>query len=237
MDELEHSLSLLQNKTRRSILERLVREPHYPMLLADLIGVSQQAIVKHLKALERGHLVEKMKVPSEKGGPPRTIFRVCEAFSLRIDLGPDLFKIERRKLPSGGPLRLSSKLPDLAQPIAERVSGRKKISVTEGVVHLEQLDRQRDALIALHQQIRGRVSAAVDTDFEDYSQLTMVHALIEAPRIKPDLGLMAKELNLSESDISAVMSRVRELVERQRSDRSGEVVAIDDNPGLRWWLG
>ena len=48
---------------------------------------------------------------------------------------------------------------------------------------------------------------------------------------------MARELNLSESDISAVMSRVRELVEQQRSDRSGEVVAIDDNPGLRWWLG
>ena len=58
MDELEHSLSLLQNKTRRSILERLVREPHYPMQLADLIGVSQQAIVKHLKELERGNLVE-----------------------------------------------------------------------------------------------------------------------------------------------------------------------------------
>ena len=244
MDELEHSLSLLQNKTRRSILERLVREPQYPMQLADLIGVSQQAIVKHLKELERGNLVEKMKVPSEKGGPPRTIFRVCEAFSLRIDLGPDLFKIERRKLPSGGPLRLSSKLPEQVQPIAERVSGRKKISVSEGVGHLEQLneqlehlDRQRDALIALHQQIRGRVSAAVDTDFEDYSQRTMVHTLIETPRVKPDLGLMAKELNLSESDLSSVMLRVRELVEQQHSDRSGEVVAIDDNPGLRWWLG
>ena len=48
---------------------------------------------------------------------------------------------------------------------------------------------------------------------------------------------MDRELNLSQSDISAVMSRVRELVERQRSDRSGEIVAIDDNPGLRWWLG
>jgi hypothetical protein len=48
---------------------------------------------------------------------------------------------------------------------------------------------------------------------------------------------MAKELQLSEKDISAVMTRVRELVERQRSDRSGEVVAISDNSSLRWWLG
>jgi predicted transcriptional regulator len=185
-----------------------------------------------------------MQVASEKGGPPRTIFRVQEAFSLRIDLGPDLFKIEKRKLPAGGPLRLSSKLPSAVVPIAEQVSGRKKISVTEGVLHLDQLnvqlealDRQRDALIALHQQIRGRISAAVDSDFENYSQRTMVHALIETPRIQPDLGLMAKELQLSEKDISAVMTRVRELVERQRSDRSGEVVAISDNSSLRWWLG
>ena len=86
MDELERSLMLLQNKTRRSILERLVREPHYPMQLAELIGVSQQAIVKHLKELEQGNLVEKMKVPSEKGGPPRTIFRVCEAFPSALTL-------------------------------------------------------------------------------------------------------------------------------------------------------
>ena len=64
-----------------------------------------------------------------------------------------------------------------------------------------------------------------------------MHALIETPRIQPDLGLMAKELQLSEKDISAVMTRVRELVERQRSDRSGEVVAISDNSSLRWWLG
>ena len=83
---------LLQNKTRRSILERLVREPHYPMQLADLIGVSQQAIVKHLKELERGNLVEKMKVPSEKGGPHEPSSG-CEAFSLRVDLGPDLSKL------------------------------------------------------------------------------------------------------------------------------------------------
>ena len=65
----------------------------------------------------------------------------------------------------------------------------------------------------------------------------MVHALIETRTIRPDLGLMAKELQLSEQDLSTVMTRVRELVERQRSDRSGEVVAIDDNPDLRWWLG
>ena len=38
MGDLDKTLNLLQNKTRRLILERLVREPHYPMQLAELIG-------------------------------------------------------------------------------------------------------------------------------------------------------------------------------------------------------
>ncbi|MBT5121731.1 MAG: helix-turn-helix domain-containing protein, partial [Euryarchaeota archaeon] len=101
MSDLETALSLLQNKLRRQILERLVREPHYPMQLANLLGVSQQAIVKHLKELERGNFVMKMKLPSEKGGPPRTIYSVQQSMSLRIDLGPDLFSVEQRSLPAG----------------------------------------------------------------------------------------------------------------------------------------
>ena len=74
MSDLDRVLHLLQNKVRRQILERLAREPHYPMQLAELIGVSQPAVVKHLKELEKGGLVSKNKVPSEKGGPPRTVY-------------------------------------------------------------------------------------------------------------------------------------------------------------------
>ena len=52
MADIDQALYLLQNKTRRQILERLAREPHYPMQLSELIGVSQPAVVKHLKELE-----------------------------------------------------------------------------------------------------------------------------------------------------------------------------------------
>ena len=97
MDDAATTLRLLQNDVRRGI-QRLVREPHYPMQLADLLNVSQPAINKHLKKLERG-LVTKEKVPSDKGGPPKRIYSVTQAVSVRIDLGPDLFRIEQRDLP------------------------------------------------------------------------------------------------------------------------------------------
>ena len=48
----DESLSILENPTRRSILRHLVKEPHYPLQLSELLDVSQQAVVKHLKVLE-----------------------------------------------------------------------------------------------------------------------------------------------------------------------------------------
>ena len=89
MSDLETALKLLQNKLRRQILERLVREPHYPCNSLTC-GVSQQAIKKHLKELERGNFVMKMEVPSEKEGLLAP-FTVQQSMSLRIDLGPTCF--------------------------------------------------------------------------------------------------------------------------------------------------
>jgi len=244
VEDIDTALTLLQNKLRRQILERLVREPHYPMQLAELLDVSQQAIVKHLKELERGNFVTKMKVASEKGGPPRTIYSVQQSLSLRIDLGPDLFLCEQRRLPAGGPMRLSNRLPNATEHVVQSVSGRKKISVGEGMAHIQQLngileeiDSQRDAVIALHQHIRNRISAGVDSDFEHYEQRTMVHSLIEAPERKLDLGDLRRELQLGQSEMASLMDEVRNRLERQLSDRAGQIIAVPNNSNLRFWLG
>jgi predicted transcriptional regulator len=244
MVDVDLALSILQNKVRRQILERLVREPHYPMQLADLIGVSQQAIMKHLKELERGDFVAKMKVPSEKGGPPRTIYSVQKSISLRIDLGPDLFHCEQRKLPAGGPMRLSKTLPESSLKVAETVSGRKKISVGEGVSHLaelnnilEEMDAQRDAIISLHQHIRNRISVAVDADFDIYEQRAMIHSIIEAPTQRIDFTALSKELQLGQKQMNELMDEVSSRLQRQLSQRAGHIIAGPENSSLHWWLG
>ena len=191
MVDLDEALGILQNKARRAIIERLVREPHYPLQLAKQIGISQQAVMKHLGMLEKVGFVVKMKVASNKGGPPKNIYSVQQAISIRIDLGPDLFQCTQRVLPAGGPLKLSNKLSGDMVKVAEVVSGRKMIGVGEGAHHLstisdaiEKLDRERDALIALHQQIKQRVSSTVDNDFESYEQRLMIHNILESPGSK-----------------------------------------------------
>ena len=242
MVDLDTALSLLQNKARRAILERLVREPHYPLQLSDQIGVSQQAVMKHLKLLEQAGFVVKMKAASIKGGPPKNIYSVQQAISLRIDLGPDLFHCEQRKLPAGGPLKLSNRLVGDSVSVAEHVSGRKKISVGEGAYHLakiandlEQLDEQRDALIALHQQVKQRISATVDADFDSYEQRLVIHNILESPRSEFDFKSFARELKLGSEATEKLMDEVRVRVIRQLADRSNTLIAAPQAAELPWW--
>ena len=94
MVDFEHAMNILENSTRRDILKFLVKEPHYPLQLSEMLDVSQQAVMKHLKILEEAGFVDSEKIPSEKGGPPRKVYTVNQSFSLRLDLGPALCRAE-----------------------------------------------------------------------------------------------------------------------------------------------
>ena len=52
MDDIDILLSMVENPTRRRILESLVREPSYPLRLSKELGVSQQAVMKNLALME-----------------------------------------------------------------------------------------------------------------------------------------------------------------------------------------
>ena len=242
MVDLDRALHLLENKVRRDILERLVREPHYPLQLAEQIGVSQQAIMKHLKLLKDDGFVDCEKVPSNKGGPPKQIYMVKRAFSMRIDLGPDLFHVEKRQLPKGGPMRLSNSLPKEIVPYAEHVSGRRKIPFGEaigllGELHLalDKLDVQRDAIISLHQHVKHCASKVVDEEFETYEKRHIIHNMLENPRTEIDMGAISQQLNLGATQAEAIMDEVRTRILRTVAESKGTIVAAPQDTKLPWY--
>ena len=62
MVDFDEALNILENKARRDILRRLAKEPHYPLQLSELLDISQQAVVKHLRVLEENGFVESEKI-------------------------------------------------------------------------------------------------------------------------------------------------------------------------------
>lgn len=141
-------------------------------------------------------------------------------------------------------MRLSNRLPKGVENVVNTISGRKKISVGEGLTHiqqvnevLEELDRKRDALISLHQHIRSRVSAAVESDFDHYEQRSVVHNLLDAPRTRFDLNAMAQEFQLGKAEMDSLLEVVKQRLERQLGERAGHIVASSNDRDFRYWLG
>ena len=79
MADIDYVLRLLQNKVRRQILERLVREPHYPMQLAELIGVIT-SIKKHLKT-RTGDFVTKLQSQAKRRTAKNYLHRARSALN------------------------------------------------------------------------------------------------------------------------------------------------------------
>lgn len=99
MDELDILLTLVENPTRRRILERIVREPSYPLQLSKELGVSTQAVMKNLTLMEQYGMVERTEVRSDMG-PNRFLYTPRSQFTLVVDMRQHAFSA-RLTIPEG----------------------------------------------------------------------------------------------------------------------------------------
>jgi ArsR family transcriptional regulator len=90
MDDIDILLSMVENPTRRKILESLVKEPHYPLQLSKELGISQQAVMKNLSILEKNGMVDSYQ-ESSSIGPMRTFYEPSSEFTLVIDMRNGMF--------------------------------------------------------------------------------------------------------------------------------------------------
>ena len=239
----DESLSILENTTRRKILRCLVKEPHYPLQLSELLDVSQQAVVKHLKVLEGAGFVDSEMMKSNKGGPPKKVYRVNQSFSIRLDLGPDLFRAEHRKMPKGGAIRLSGKLPGDLDDVVERIGTRRRLPMVDAMsilseldASLERVDEQRDAIIALHQQVMHRVSPSVEEHSESYEERQLAHAMMSHPRRPLDLDAFSQGLRIQSMHAERMMDSLRDRLMRDFATTRGAFVAANESTPLPWWM-
>ena len=243
MVDFDEALSILENPTRRQILRRLVKEPHYPLQLSELLDVSQQAVVKHLRVLEKSGFVDSERVPSQKGGPPKKMYTVNQSFSLRLDLGPDLFRAEHRSIPAGGPMRLSNRLPPELDGVVDILGTRRKLPMVEamGVLSeldsaLERIDGHRDAVIALHQQVMKKVSPSISEQSGTYEERQLAHAMMSQPRRPLDLDVFSQGLRIQSMHAEEMMDALRDRLMRDFAASQGRLVAAREGTPLPWWL-
>jgi ArsR family transcriptional regulator len=200
MDELDILLSVIENPTRRRILEALVREPHYPLQLSKELGLSQQGIMKHLKVLEGYHMVRSYDEESDQGGPNRKIYVPITGFNIVVDLGPGLFSAQIVTRDLEGRSYASERLSEEDQMMfLERVEDvRERIGEIDE--ELQELGRRRAELIRAKELALNEACGIVESTIEDYQTRRIVFEFIQRPELTPNQ--IAKELGLRDEAVT-----------------------------------
>ena len=88
--KLDDLLDVLGNPTRRMILAKLAKLPHYASELANSLKISRQRIHSQLKELKKYNIIEPFD-PEENVKENK--YRIKKNLSVRIDITPDYYNI------------------------------------------------------------------------------------------------------------------------------------------------
>lgn len=183
MNDIDILLSMVENPTRRRILEAIVREPHYPLQLSKELGISQQAVMKNLSLMEQNGLVVSYRETS-RIGPMRTLYVPNTEFTLLIDMHNCMFTT---RLISSGKTEGGEAEMDGAEQAMERL--REIDSELEGMDRRRaELLRERNAVVSW---IAGRIR-----ETEDYGERKALYERLEGltGRADPSDEGMEKEV-------------------------------------------
>jgi len=207
MDELDVLLSVIENPTRRRILEALVREPHYPLQLSRELGLSQQGIMKHLRMLEELDLVRSFLEDSDQGGPSRRRYFPTTGFTMVVDIGPGLFNTEVATRP-------------FEEQTSEKAvgEGRKLLDLRKELLQIDQelesIKERRSELIAEKERMMEEAGRTVDASFPDYRSRKIVYEYIQHPRMSPQE--LARGLGLRDDSVEEIIGALEDEKDDQR---------------------
>ena len=189
-------LDIIGNNTRRKILATLAREPMYFNQLAKEIGVGQQAILRHMKALEDIGLVASYAERSNLGAPDRKYYRLNSSFSLTISISQDSFSIENHKIEQYR-YKESDKFYKEYDLLTQSDDGQTLKQLQANLTNIEKkisaLDSRLNDLRALKQLIVRRLHRIAKDNFEEEFERKILYTIIEeAPQ---SISEFANKLN------------------------------------------
>jgi len=209
MNEMNELLSMIENPTRRRILEALAIEPHYPLQLSKELGVSQPAIVKHLDQMEKIGMIRGYQEESRMG-PKKTLYVPNSEFTLLVDMRNGMFTV-RLAQPSDG---VSDSMSDGVSGMdeedkkekreRERIEGIQEIrsNISEIDQQLREIEELRSKMIRRRESLISMMLNAVSES--TYRHRSLLYELLNEPE---------KDLNELSMDLSMNLERAMEMVQ------------------------
>jgi ArsR family transcriptional regulator len=212
-------LDILGNDTRRKILSILSQEPMYFNQLAREIDIGQQAVLRHLQALEESGLIETYAEKSKLGAPDRKYYRLNNSFILTISLSEDDFTVKKQEIVESRHKESKKyyKALDLMPKDAADALASLQSSLSDIETEMSALESRLNDLRALKQLILNKLHKIGMDDFEEDERKILYMIVKESPSSIAELSDLIDE---KESDLRTIISGMR----KKMNDDSAKVL-------------
>ncbi len=217
-DEEYRILDLLGNETRRRILLLLAQEPRYFIQLSRDLGVSQQAILKHLELLERAGFVSPYSAKSDLPAPKRKYYRLNRSIYMSIGITEDDVSIRLRDIaPNQDETKRSFRDASLPEAIDESDGADQELSdflrsSRDMLKRLDErvgeLERHKVSLLKLRQTVMRRVHDAVRSNFEDSLERSILYSFMTSDDAL-DIASLSERLNVREKEVERSLEELK----------------------------
>ncbi len=170
--DLDVLLSMVENPTRRKILESLVKEPHYPLQLSKELGISQQAVMKNLNMLEKNGMVVSYQVSSSMG-PMRTVYEPNSEFTLVIDMRNGMF--------SARMIEPSEDEKEGFDDVKMESLKKTRQTISEIDQKIEELNKERSKLIREREQVMASALSSLNGTGCGYAHRNLMYEILNEP--------------------------------------------------------
>ena len=211
MIDSDKILDILGNDTRRKILAILSEEPMYFNQLAKEVDIGQQAVLRHLQALEDSGLVETYAEKSELGAPDRKYYRLNDSFTLTVSISEDDFTITKQKIvktQQRESMKYYKVLDSMPEDVAEVLTSL-QVSLADIETEMSALDARLNDLRALKQQILRMLHQIGMESFDEDERKILYKIVEESPKSMAELSRImgAKQSDLKDR-VTAMKSKI-----------------------------
>ena len=190
--------------------------------LAKEIGVGQQAVLRHMQALEKSGLIEAYAEKSDLGAPDRKYYRLNSSFSLTISISRDEFSIENRNIVESR-YKESEKFYKKFESIAKE-KGQALFSLQRSLTDLDNeiinLETRLNDLRALKQLILHRIHQIGKDNFDILERRILYSIIIRAGEKSPkSIYDLAELLNEKESRIKKALASISSKIDNESAKK------------------
>ncbi len=218
LEDMDILLDILGNDTRRRILQLLADVPKYFIQLSKDLGVSQQAVLKHLDLLEKHGFVSSYPGESEFAAPKRKYFELNRSLMFSVGITKDAVEFFFHDIPQkDAGIQIQHKgLKALMKEVKQLEKERSPVSLLNGSdrvlkkinSELSQMAEIEIALLRMKQKITKLAHEAIRESFDEELQRQVLYATIGEQK-EYDVDQLSALLNTREKEVTDALAVVR----------------------------